>query len=297
MKKAYIVLAHRYPEQLLRLLQRLDDNNSAFFIHIDKRASISDFYILNSNVLKNKIHFIDREVGNWGGVGIVKATLKGMKSISKSKINFDFISLISGQDYPLKSNKEIDRFFALNEHKIFIAHRRLPTSSWNNGGMDRISKYYFGDRLNPDSKSRFLMNHINRFTFKFDFLKRKLPNGIKPYGGSQWWTISRYALDYILHIVQKDPSLLKFHRFSLLPDEMFFQTLFANSEDTFIKENLVNDNLRFIDWSNPNEMPSIFRKKDFNVLTESNKMFARKFDSVVDSGILDVIDQHILNVL
>jgi hypothetical protein len=39
MKKAYIILAHKQPELLYKLVEKLDANQSTFFIHIDKKKS------------------------------------------------------------------------------------------------------------------------------------------------------------------------------------------------------------------------------------------------------------------
>jgi hypothetical protein len=38
MKIAYVVLAHRYPEQLIRLILRLNTENTSFFVHFDKKS-------------------------------------------------------------------------------------------------------------------------------------------------------------------------------------------------------------------------------------------------------------------
>jgi hypothetical protein len=38
MKIAYVVLAHRYPDQLIRLIHRLNTENASFFVHFDKKT-------------------------------------------------------------------------------------------------------------------------------------------------------------------------------------------------------------------------------------------------------------------
>ena len=72
------------------------------------------------------------------------------------------------------------------------------------------------------------------------------------------------------------------------PDEFVFQTILFNS---IYKEDIVNDNMRFIDWSEGNKNPKTFTAKDVNILLASNQFFARKFDVNVDAEILDLVDQ------
>ncbi|MGF1986665.1 MAG: hypothetical protein RMY62_002115 [Nostoc sp. ZfuVER08] len=44
MKIAYIILAHKYPEQLKRLIHRLNTENVSFFIHIDKKVEAKIYH-------------------------------------------------------------------------------------------------------------------------------------------------------------------------------------------------------------------------------------------------------------
>lgn len=85
MNKAYIILAHKQPEQLYRLVEKLDDNLSTFFIHIDKKKSLTDFSSLLD--FGNKVEFIKREASNWGEIGIVMAILNALKAVKESEKN------------------------------------------------------------------------------------------------------------------------------------------------------------------------------------------------------------------
>lgn len=48
----YIILAHKNPQQVLRLIDRLNTFQCNFYIHIDKGVDIAPFIIAFSN-LKN----------------------------------------------------------------------------------------------------------------------------------------------------------------------------------------------------------------------------------------------------
>ena len=43
MKIGYIVLAYKNPDQLCRLIQKLINKDSTFYLHIDKKSNISEF--------------------------------------------------------------------------------------------------------------------------------------------------------------------------------------------------------------------------------------------------------------
>ncbi|AMD84562.1 hypothetical protein SAMN05444369_10660 [Capnocytophaga haemolytica] len=43
MIKNYIILAHKAPEQLQRMITQLDDEDAMFFIHLDAKADLTAF--------------------------------------------------------------------------------------------------------------------------------------------------------------------------------------------------------------------------------------------------------------
>ncbi|MEN9488081.1 MAG: hypothetical protein RL494_346, partial [Bacteroidota bacterium] len=74
MHKNYIILAHKNPGQILRLIQKLNDDSSSFYIHIDINSDAKSFEAILSEL--PNVNFIkNRESGTWGDLGIVKATV------------------------------------------------------------------------------------------------------------------------------------------------------------------------------------------------------------------------------
>lgn len=289
MEKAYIILAHKFPEQLYRLIKKLDDNESTFYVHIDKKKSIDDFKNLED--FGNKIEFIKREYSRWAEIGIVKAVLNGFKAIKDSNKKIERIILLSGQDYPIKSNQFINEFLKNSDHTIFMEHWACPNYKvWKNrGGLFRFDKYFFGEK--PFRK--FLARAINFIGIIFPVFKRKLPYNLKPYGGWQWWIIDMNAMDYILNFLKEHPRYLKYHKYSFVSDEIFFQTILMNSKDEKLLASIKNDDLRYIKWIYKSH-PENLRKINLNDIIASNDLFARKFNVEVDAEILDLIDKNCL---
>lgn len=293
MRKAYILEAHRYPAQLHRLVERLNDGSSEFFVHIDKKSDIRQFESLKS--FGPILRFTGRADSAWGAWGSVQAALNGLKAIRDSGKYFDQAILLSGQDYPIKSNDDIDAFFEASPYGIFMDIFPIPNyDKWpgnDRGGWYRVDKYYIGLKWHEFLRSKFL-NLLARY---LPFLRRQMPNNMKPYTGSAWWSVDMYALNYILDYDAAHPEYRAFHQYTFVSDELFVQMMIANSTDERIRQSLCTDNLRFYLWAKSDSAhPNTLRKSDFPAIQASAKLFARKFDATVDSEILDRIDAEIL---
>ncbi len=299
MRIAYIVSAYHRPEQLIRLILRLNTPTTSFFIHVDKKADewICSLVVKSLSHLTN-IHFLPRHICNWGDFGHVRVTLKGITEIIRKNLPFDFVVLLTGQDYPIKRNDYIEKFLQQHKGKSFIDHFPLPHDEWEpNGGLDRIEgwhfwiggrKYSFPQTHDPD----FRASMVGQANWNSLFPRRKFPASYRPFGGSSYWCLSWESIEYIYYFTQEQSAFVKFFHYVDLPDEIFFQTILLNSP---LRENLVNDDLRYIDWKDPNSgSPAVLDKSDFDRIVSSPKLFARKFDSHVDSDVLNMIDEKIL---
>lgn len=286
-----MILAHTYPEQLFRLVQKLEDNRSFFFIHIDKRADLSIFKKLL--ILKHKIIFVERVTSNWGEFGLVSATLNCLKAVKNYNHTFERIILLSGQDYPIKSNSEIDHFFKTTRCTVFLEYYSLPDFvKWQpSGGLYRVNKYFLGLRSYQKLGARI----INLLATLLPFLRRQIPAGMKPFAGSGWWMIDNYALHYILNYVEEHPEYVAFHQYTFASDELFFHMILLNATDEKIRKGIINNNKRLVKWKAITDShPETIKKSDLPSLIQSDDLFARKFDSFEDTEIIDLIDQYCL---
>src|SRR5438093_69744 len=99
MELTYIISAYHYPEQLIRLVHRLNADSTAFFIHVDKRtpARIYRDMVMGLQALPN-VRFLKRHKCEWGGFGHVAATLEGIAEIFRTSTPCDYAILLTGQD-------------------------------------------------------------------------------------------------------------------------------------------------------------------------------------------------------
>ena len=286
--KAYIILAHKNPEQLTRLIDALDDKQSVFFVHLDKRADVALFARLNS--YGDKVVMVRQVATGWASFGLVEATLEGMKAVAAYPRHFDFVSLISGQHYPIKSNDHINEFLHRSRHRVFLEYSSLPDyQRWKiRGGLYRIDKYFLGFRR----YERLAAKTLNFLSSHISFFGRKFPQTMKPYAGSQWWTIDLPALHYVLNFVNNNPAYAKYHRYTFAPDELFFHNILLNAGDATQQEGITNDNLLYYHWPDVNSgHPDMLQHSHLGDILASPALFARKFDMEQDALVLDKIDE------
>ncbi len=275
MKIAHLILTHANPEQLRRLINRIAHPDGYVYVHLDLKTDMAPFASLAK---EGRVLFIQNRVKvAWGDYTIVQATLNGLTEIMAGG-NYDYINLLSGQDYPIKSIDYIHKQLSATPGRAFM-HTLDVTTEWQEA-ITRYTKYHlsylnFPGRFHAEA----LMNKL--------LPTRKFPAGMTPVGRSQWFTISSLHVQYILDFVQKNAHYVSFFKLTWAPDEMFFQTILHNSPH---RKEMVNDNLRHIDWSEGKANPKVLTMADAHTLAASPALFARKFNPAIDSDILDYLD-------
>ena len=58
------------------------------------------------------------------------------------------------------------------------------------------------------------------------------------------------------------------------------------------RNKIVNNSLRYIDWKRGN--PYVFTEKDYDELSKTDKLFARKFDERVSGKVTEKIQANLL---
>ncbi len=283
MKLAYIILSHHLPNQVARLIGALKDRGDRFFLHIDKRAEPEVHQTLHQRFDHDaSVHFVTPHACYWGSFGIVEATLQAIRQLLAADRHFDRVLLLSGQDYPIKPRRYIKAFLERQDEQQFI--ESFPLSSPNK----------WSEHTGPfKDLNRILHWHINfRSRFLHIPIRRSLPGRLRPYGGSQWWCLSRPCIEYLHHFIQDNPRVLEYFKHAFIPDELFFQTLVSNSP---FADQVTGSSLTYEDWEAPAPpYPAILDGSYLSVLAASHKLFARKFDETKNADILERIDQLLL---
>lgn len=310
----YIILAHKNPPQVKRLVETLSEKWTYFYIHIDANIDIIPFKESLKDC-KNVVFLdkVERYPGIWGDIGIVKGTLAAMRRI-KAKYNKGYTILLSGQDYPLQDNKSIFDFFQNNQTNYIDVN---PISDlWGKHGLDRVRKY----KINKSPKrGHFLMlpTIFHKDFYQFEtlgklnylrknksnlqilkiFKKRKLKNFKNQFGGSVYWSLPNETLKMIIDFIDKNSKYVEFHENTLCADEIFFQSILMHTKTKVEKSLKIAPSLTYSNWERPSgPLPVTFKREDFNELKIASqiKLWARKFDINQDDEILHLIDKRLL---
>src|SRR5438093_10245571 len=80
------------------------------------------------------------------------------------------------------------------------------------------------------------------------WIKRRFPRGMRPFGGAPYWCLARECVEYVHEFVARSPRFVRFFKYVNVPDELFFHTIVLNSP---LRDTVVNDDLRYTEWREP----------------------------------------------
>ena len=114
-KIAYIIIAHTDPKHLKTLVSELT-KHADVFIHINKLSDIKPFIETFADLQSiHRVKFIDKRYRvHWAGYSILKATFELLENALATE-DYDRVILLTGQDYPVKSSRELQKFFTENK--------------------------------------------------------------------------------------------------------------------------------------------------------------------------------------
>lgn len=285
MKQAIVITAYKNLDFLDEIIKTFDDNFT-FYIHLDNKKKYSRDKISHLQA-NHKIKLLSLRYGvNWGSITHLQAILYLYEEALKDQ-NVEYIHLITGQDYPIKSSKQITDFLKKNRGTEFIVGEPLPSSSWKKGGLNRISYYLPYEYFNARKFSGRIIIKTGLFFQKLFGFKRSLPSQFDTiYGGTVYSTLTRQAVEYIINYLNADPAIFDRFRKTFCAEEILIQTILMNSNSPF-KNRISQNNLRFIIWEYRNgKTPADLDDRDYDAICRSDAFFARKFEFPVSSGLL-----------
>jgi hypothetical protein len=294
MKLAIVVLAHDRPKQLALLLSALRHPQIRLYLHVDRRADLAPIAAALADADLREVELLPRHATAWGSVELVDAALEGL--VRGAGDGCDYFALISGQDFPLHPVEEILAFFEQAGSRSYLEHFPLPTGRWRFEGRERTDFYTYTVRGRretciPRGEDTGFLNRKGRLLNEMLRLRsalkpaRRFPSYAQPFGGSQWWNLSRAAADRILDFLDEHPDYRRYHAHTLAPDEVFFQSILLGA-DFAAGHEIVNDALRFMRWPKEESHPRVLTIGDLPAMRESEALFGRKFDAAVDEAVL-----------
>src|ERR1700733_4068868 len=120
MRVACIIMAHKEPQQIERLIKKFSRFPYDFYIHIDKKIDMGPFDYLAA--IPN-VRFVQKRIRvRWASYSFLHAVLQTFNEILGNVMKYDFISVMSGQDYPIKPVDQMFQTLENNSEKNFISY-------------------------------------------------------------------------------------------------------------------------------------------------------------------------------
>jgi hypothetical protein len=277
MKIAYLFLVHNNPELVRRSIGILSNPDCAFFIHVDAKARMLEF----SSLRGKNIFFTEKRVPVfWGEFSQVEGMLVLIRQALASAQRFDYLVLLSGSHYPIRSGAYIHNFLEARRGTEFMTLVRVPNDEAGKP-LSRLTTLRFPSNRPLLRFSFRLLAKLNLATRGY----RRHFGDLKPYAGSTWWTLSREACQYILDFHESNHRLAEYYLNAFAPDEAYFHTILGNS--MFLSR--MRRNLVYEDWLGQNGSPRMLTERHVSFLESMQEvcvddlhgpgelLFARKF--------------------
>ena len=222
MSVGFIMMCHTALFRAAQVARHLANAGCPVVIHVDSRVGREEYAGLVARVADlEDVSFSPRFACNWGTWSLVAATQGAAEQILHRHPHIRHVYLASGACLPLRPVDELIDYLAARPTTDFIESVTTADVTWTKGGLDteRFSLHFpFGWRSH-----RRLFDLTVRLQRRLR-MHRRMPKGIVPHLGSQWWCLTRQTLSAIL----QDPDRAlhdRFFRTVWIPDESYFQTL------------------------------------------------------------------------
>ncbi|MEM7547127.1 MAG: beta-1,6-N-acetylglucosaminyltransferase [Pseudomonadota bacterium] len=263
---AFILLVHENLAAAGALAAALATGGRPVAVHIDRRVSDAEVMAFAEAAERADLIHLPRRVCNWGMFSLVEATLDGIASLLRSSHEFTHVTLVSGADLPMRPLAELDAFLADHRHTDLIEANELSERRWVMDGLSE-ERFHLYHPFNWRTQRSLFDGWVT--VQRFFRVHRRVPPGLRPALGSQWWSLSRGTLAAIMADPQL-PLLKRFFRWCWIPDESFFQTLARRHGQRRINQ---SPTLARFD---PRGMPYVFHDDHGALLAQSDHFFARK---------------------
>jgi len=300
----YFIASHTNHEQIVRLVKTIKKSSpeSKVVIHHNYSCSYLDpaaFEDLRS------VHIIEDYVRvKWADYSQITMLTKCINWML-SNLQFNWMTFISGQDYPIQPLRKTEQFLAETDYdgfmggwpiektkfqfRYFYRFYRYPKFPYHRSVASNLNKVF--DKLNGAFHFSKVLPLILPVSRRIGFPRWKTPfsESFRCYKGSWWFTASYKCLRYIQEFVTNNPGFMKYYKRTIMPEESLILSIVKNNQELRIW----NNDMRYIQWTKKQARPDTLTIQDYPNIVSSSKHFARKFDINVDSQILRNLDQII----
>jgi hypothetical protein len=317
----YLITSHKDPQQVHRLAATLRGGSpqASIVIHHDRSSTRIDLATFRD---LGNLHILPFSVPvEWGDMSIVDMNLRSFEWVL-DHLDFEWLVLLSGQDYPIKPVEEIESYLVdcpydglmeapsevvnriLREEKTRIRYSFTFRYFYRYFKLPRWPRYSsLPPRLRRSLKTALwkTLPRVQNLVFlhpmppgarmRLGFRRMRTPftADLRCYKASPWFSLRRRTVERLVASPRREPHLWRYYRRTVIPDESLFQTVLFNDPSFALHD----DNLVYSRWTAASGSPEVLTREDLPDIRASGKHFARKFDLNVDPSVLDDLDGYL----
>lgn len=267
MTVGFIMLCHTALDRAAQVARHWAEQGCPVIIHLDRRVGRRPLQRMKA-ALKDVpvVRFSRRHACEWGTWGLVAATQDAAELLLRDFPAVRHVYLASGSCLPLRPVADLIRYLDDRPQTDFIESVTTADVGWTVGGLNEerfTLRFPFSWR-----KQRRLFDTYVKLQRALR-LRRKIPDGLVPHLGSQWWCLTRHTLSAIL----EDPRRAEYDAYFRkvwIPDESYFQTLARAYSPSIESRSLTLSKFDF------QGKPHIFYDDHLQLLRRSDCFVARK---------------------
>ncbi|XP_066435451.1 N-acetyllactosaminide beta-1,6-N-acetylglucosaminyl-transferase-like isoform X2 [Eleutherodactylus coqui] len=269
---AYVMTVHKEFDTFEKLFRAIYMPQNVYCIHVDEKSSADYLQAVDDfiNCFPNAFLASKMEPVVYAGISRLQADLNCMKDLLKSEVRWKYVINTCGQDFPLKTNKEI-----VQHLKKFNGKNITPGVLPPNHAIPR-TKYVHREDI------------AHAYVRRTNIVKPPPPHNITIYFGSAYVALTREFTKFIL----EDPralDLLKWSKDTYSPDEHYWVSLNRIPDvPGSTPDAQWEGDVRAIKWRDMTEHGGchgryvrdicIYGTGDLQWLMNSNSIFANKFE-------------------
>ncbi|XP_067913381.1 N-acetyllactosaminide beta-1,6-N-acetylglucosaminyl-transferase-like isoform X2 [Heterodontus francisci] len=275
---AYILVVHKDLQTLEWLFRAIYMPQNVYCIHVDRKSS-ADFR-QRVQELAGCFHnvFLASKTENvvYGGFSRLQADINCMEELVLSQVKWKYAINLCGQDYPLKTNRELVQCLK-NQWK----NKNITPGILQPEHMKHRTAHVYREHMTPGQS----------YVVKTRMKKTgSVPHGLKLYFGSAYYALTRAFVNFVLQD-KRAKDLLQWSRDTYSPDEHYWVTLNRIADAPGADPNAEwEGNIRSIKWLDQAQVNHngckghyvrsicVYGLGDLEWLAQKDSLFANKFE-------------------
>ncbi len=267
MSVGIVMLCHTAFDRAAQVARHWAVRGCPMVIHVDRRVKRKAYDgLVKALIDLDNVRFSGRHACEWGTWGIVAATQEASTIMLRDFPQVRHVYLASGSCLPLRPVEEMVAYLAERPRTDFIESVTTEDVGWTIGGLD-VERFTLRFPFSWRKKRRLFDGYV-RLQRRLGF-RRRIPAGIVPHLGSQWWCLTRQTLSAILENPERE-EIDRYFRRVWIPDESYFQTLVRQVSANVESRSLTLSKFDF------QGKPHIFYDDHLQLLRRSDCFVARK---------------------